>query len=120
MKPQSFTVLARLLHTGSGLVIGPHKTYLLETRLASILKAQKLRDLDALAERVRPDGVGALERQVIEAMTTTKASSSATTSHSRISARRPCRGCSPRGPRRRGCVSGPPPPVRGRRPIRWR
>jgi len=70
MKPQSFTTLARVLHTGSGLVIGPDKTYLLETRLASILKQHGLRDLDALADRVRPDGTGALERQVIEAMTT--------------------------------------------------
>ena len=70
MRPQSFAALSRLLHTGSGLVIGPDKTYLLETRLGSILKAHNLRDLDALAERIRPDGTGALERQVIEAMTT--------------------------------------------------
>jgi chemotaxis protein methyltransferase CheR len=70
MKAQSFAVFARLLQSGSGLVIGPDKTYLLETRLAPILKQQGLRDLDALAERVRPDRSGALERQVIEAMTT--------------------------------------------------
>jgi chemotaxis protein methyltransferase CheR len=70
MKPQSFTTFARLLHAGSGLVIGPDKTYLLETRLTPILKQQGLRDLDALAERIRPDGAGALERRVIEAMTT--------------------------------------------------
>jgi chemotaxis protein methyltransferase CheR len=70
MKPQSFAALAALLRQGSGLVIGPDKTYLLETRLAAILKQQGLRDLDALAERVRPGGAGVLERQVIEAMTT--------------------------------------------------
>ena len=70
MKPRSFAALARLLQTGSGLVIGPDKTYLLETRLAPILKRHCLRDLDALADRVRPDGSGALERRVIEAMTT--------------------------------------------------
>ena len=70
MKPRSFAALARLLQTGSGLVIGPDKTYLLETRLAPILKRHSLRDLDALADRVRPDGSGALERRVIEAMTT--------------------------------------------------
>jgi chemotaxis protein methyltransferase CheR len=70
MKPQSFAVFAALLRSGSGLVIGPEKIYLLETRLATILKVHGLRDLDALAERVRPGGIGALERQVIEAMTT--------------------------------------------------
>lgn len=69
MKPQSFEVFAVLLRNGSGLVIGPDKQYLLESRLGSILKAQGLRDLDALADRLRaraPD----IERQVIEAMTT--------------------------------------------------
>ncbi len=70
MKPQSFAALARLLQSGSGLVIGPDKTYLLETRLAPILKQHGLRDLDALADRVRPDRAGDLERRVIEAMTT--------------------------------------------------
>ena len=70
MKPQSFETLASLLRQGSGLVIGPDKTYLLETRLTAILKTAGLRDLDALAERVRPGGAGVLERQVIEAMTT--------------------------------------------------
>ena len=29
MKPRSFAALARLLQAGSGLVIGPDKTYLL-------------------------------------------------------------------------------------------
>ena len=69
MKPQSFEVFSTLLRNGSGLVIGPDKQYLLESRLGSILKAEGLRDLDALADRLRgraPD----IERQVIEAMTT--------------------------------------------------
>ena len=50
MKPQSFEVFSTLLRNGSGLVIGPDKQYLLESRLGSILKAEGLRDLDALAE----------------------------------------------------------------------
>ena len=69
MKPQSFEVFSTLLRNGSGLVIGPDKQNLLESRLGSILKAEGLRDLDALADRLRgraPD----IERQVIEAMTT--------------------------------------------------
>jgi chemotaxis protein methyltransferase CheR len=74
MTPQSFETLSALLRAGSGLVIGPDKTYLLETRLGSILKAQQLDTLDGLAERLRPAsgfvGRAALERAVIEAMTT--------------------------------------------------
>ena len=73
MTPQSFELIAGLLRGGSGLVIGPDKIYLLETRLAPILKRHGIADLDALAGRLRP-GVGgdrvALERAVIEAMTT--------------------------------------------------
>jgi chemotaxis protein methyltransferase CheR len=70
MRPRSFAVYAALLRAGSGLVIGPDKTYLLETRLAPILREQGLHDLDALAGRLLPGGAGSLERRVIEAMTT--------------------------------------------------
>ena len=51
-------------------MIGPDKLYLLETRLAPILKREKLRDLAALADRLRAPGAEALIRQVVEAMTT--------------------------------------------------
>jgi chemotaxis protein methyltransferase CheR len=42
--------------------------YLLETRLAPLIAREGVRDLAAFAERVRPNG--ALEREVVEAMTT--------------------------------------------------
>jgi chemotaxis protein methyltransferase CheR len=73
MKPNSFDMLAAVLRAGSGLAIGPDKTYLLETRLAPLLKQHDLPDLDALADRLRPGasaGRLTLERLVIEAMTT--------------------------------------------------
>jgi chemotaxis protein methyltransferase CheR len=66
----AFQTFATLLKSRSGLVIGPDKLYLLETRLASILKQEKLRDLAALAERLRTAGAEPLIRQVVEAMTT--------------------------------------------------
>ena len=53
LSPSSFDSLAALLKARSGLVIGRDKTYLLETRLAAILKREKLRDLNALADRLR-------------------------------------------------------------------
>ncbi len=73
MTPQSFETLASLLRNGSGLVIGPDKLYLLETRLAPTLRAHRLGDLDALAGKIR-GGAPALEREIIEAMTTNESS----------------------------------------------
>jgi chemotaxis protein methyltransferase CheR len=76
MKPGSFETLAALLYAGSGLVIGPDKLYLLETRLGPVLKRHGLANLDAVAERLRmvlpgPNGTpGSLQQDVIEAMTT--------------------------------------------------
>ena len=52
-RPPRSDVSPTLLKSRSGLVIGPDKIYLLETRLAPILKREKLRDLAALAERLR-------------------------------------------------------------------
>lgn len=72
MKTSSFETLAVLLQRGSGLVIGPEKLYLLETRLTSVMRDNGIRDLDGLAERVQgsPSGTAELERQIVEAMTT--------------------------------------------------
>ena len=66
----AFDTFATLLKSRSGLVIGTDKLYLLETRLAPILKREKLRDLAALAERLRLPGRDAVARDVVEAMTT--------------------------------------------------
>jgi len=65
-----FDTFAALLKSRSGLVIGPDKVYLLETRLAPILKQEKLRDLVALADRLRSSDAEPIIRQVVEAMTT--------------------------------------------------
>lgn len=72
MKPRSFEVLAALLHRGSGLVIGPEKQYLLETRLGAIMRDVGVRDLDELADRLQSSSAASaeIERKVIEAMTT--------------------------------------------------
>jgi chemotaxis protein methyltransferase CheR len=59
-----------LLRSRSGLVIGQDKIYLLETRLAPILKREKLRDLNDLVDRLRGRGADAVARDVVEAMTT--------------------------------------------------
>ncbi|MGA3400143.1 MAG: protein-glutamate O-methyltransferase CheR [Acetobacteraceae bacterium] len=66
----AFSFLADLLRSRSGLVIGQDKIYLLETRLAPILKREKLRDLNDLVDRLRGRGAEAVARDVVEAMTT--------------------------------------------------
>jgi chemotaxis protein methyltransferase CheR len=70
LSPVAFETLATLLKTKSGLMIGRDKLYLLETRLAGIVKREKLPDMNALAERLRRAGSDALARDVVEAMTT--------------------------------------------------
>jgi chemotaxis protein methyltransferase CheR len=72
MKPASFSTIVALLKRGSGLVIGPEKQYLLETRLAPVMMRHKIMGLDDLAVRIQQSGhlLGDLERDVVEAMTT--------------------------------------------------
>jgi chemotaxis protein methyltransferase CheR len=64
----AFAAIATMLKSRSGLVLGPDKIYLAETRLAALMKREGLRDLAALAEKLRPDSP--LERDVVDAMTT--------------------------------------------------
>jgi chemotaxis protein methyltransferase CheR len=72
MRPQSFEVLSAMLRATSGLVLGPDKEYLLETRLAPVLRRHNVRDLDALAQKLAPGGGAprAMADDVVDAMTT--------------------------------------------------
>ena len=65
-----FETFASLLKAKSGLLIGSDKIYLLETRLAHILRREKLGALNDLAARLARPGADALAREVVEAMTT--------------------------------------------------
>jgi len=65
---QAFATIADVLKARSGLVVGPEKLYLLETRLAPIIRRENLRDLSELSTKLKPGS--ALERDVVEAMTT--------------------------------------------------
>ena len=58
----------------SGLIIGQDKTYLLETRLAAILRDHKIAGLPALAEHLRQPGASAVKDKVVDAMTTNETS----------------------------------------------
>ena len=65
-----FESIAALVRVRSGLTLGPDKRYLVETRLAPLLRREGLRDLAALSERLRRPAESELAREVVEAMTT--------------------------------------------------
>jgi chemotaxis protein methyltransferase CheR len=66
----AFQILAELLRARSGLSVGPDKLYLLETRLAPIIRREGLGDLAGLARRLTAPASEPLACEVVEAMTT--------------------------------------------------
>jgi chemotaxis protein methyltransferase CheR len=74
MTPASFAFLTGIVRTRSGGVIGPDQGYMLETRLAPMLKREGLSGLDALASRLRAPGTDALAQEMTELLTTNESS----------------------------------------------
>jgi chemotaxis protein methyltransferase CheR len=74
MTSADFAVIAAFLKERSGLVITKDKTYLLETRLAVILRDHTLAGLPGLAEHLRQPGASTLKNKVVDAMTTNETS----------------------------------------------
>ncbi len=69
LSPAGFETFAGFLKARSGLAIGPDKMYLLESRLEPLLRHHGLRDLQAMADKLRT-GAEPLGSAVVEAMTT--------------------------------------------------
>lgn len=74
MNTESFAAIAGLVKARSGIVLTPDKGYMLETRLAPLLKQESIPSLDALATRLRDPRVESLARAVTEALTTNESS----------------------------------------------
>ena len=74
MTPESFSFIAGLVKARSGLILTPDKGYMLETRLAPLLKRDGLASLDALAAKLRGPASTALAEAVTEALTTNESS----------------------------------------------
>jgi chemotaxis protein methyltransferase CheR len=70
MNPQQFEFITRLLKERSGLVLGPDKSYLLESRLAPLAKKRGLAGTGELIERLKSGREEALAHEVTDAMTT--------------------------------------------------
>jgi chemotaxis protein methyltransferase CheR len=74
MTSADFAFIAAFLKERSGLIITTDKMYLLETRLASILRDNGLSGLPALIDKLRQAGPSAVKDKVVDAMTTNETS----------------------------------------------
>ncbi|MBO1074031.1 CheR family methyltransferase [Roseomonas marmotae] len=74
MNAEGFTAIATLVKARSGIVLTPDKEYMLETRLAPLLKQEAISSLDILALRLRDPRAEKLARAVTEALTTNESS----------------------------------------------
>lgn len=70
MQPEDFAFFQTFLSERAGLNLWPEKGYLLESRLARVLRERGIDSLTTLAAKLRAGGDVLLEREVIEAMMT--------------------------------------------------
>jgi chemotaxis protein methyltransferase CheR len=68
--PANYQSISELLKSRSGLVLGPDKQYLLESRLVPIVRRRNLAGLDELAAKLKNGADPALVTEVTDAMTT--------------------------------------------------
>lgn len=74
MTPATFNALVAIVKQRSGGVINADQGYMLDTRLAPLLKREKLAGLDALAQRLARPGSEALAQEMTELLTTNESS----------------------------------------------
>lgn len=70
MKTVDFDVYKTMLYEKSGLVITTDKSYLLESRLAPVIKKWNLANMEALTDKLRRMPEKALVDEIVDAMTT--------------------------------------------------
>ncbi len=74
MTPATFNALVGMVKQRSGGVINTDQGYMLETRLAPLLKREGLAGLDALAQRLQRPGSDTLAQEMTELLTTNESS----------------------------------------------
>lgn len=74
MRPIDLQFLAAFVRDRAGIVLDESKQYLLEARLAPVVREAGLADLAALCDRLRGPGATSLKSSVVEAMTTNETS----------------------------------------------
>jgi chemotaxis protein methyltransferase CheR len=74
MTGQEFDVIRKMVQERSGMVLEPGKEYLVETRLAPLLRQLNLNSIGELIGQLRFQSGNGLHRHIIEAMVTTESS----------------------------------------------
>lgn len=74
MTPDDFAFVCRLVRDRSAVVLEPGKEYLVESRLAPVVRAHNLDSIGALVARLRSPAEQVLRTRVVEAMVTTETS----------------------------------------------
>jgi chemotaxis protein methyltransferase CheR len=70
MKPEGFAYLSKWLYDRTGLVLGPDKLYLVESRLSPVARKYNLTGLDAIIVELRSGRAGEFATEVSDAMMT--------------------------------------------------
>jgi chemotaxis protein methyltransferase CheR len=74
MTDQDFHVVRRLLHEHSAIALDDGKQYLVETRLAPLVRERNLSSIGELLRQLRGQPDNGLHRQIVEALVTTESS----------------------------------------------
>jgi chemotaxis protein methyltransferase CheR len=74
LKKQNYDFVELLLKTESGIIVTPDKMYLLETRLSPVAQRHQFEHIDQMLERLKLVPDKALQKDIIEAMTTNETS----------------------------------------------
>lgn len=70
MNRPDYQAFARFLETTCGILVGPGKAYLVDSRVGPLLRETGIGSLAELIEQARAPGAGALRERIVDAMTT--------------------------------------------------
>ena len=70
MKPDDFTFFTKYIYDQTGLVLGPDKMYLIESRLAPLARKYNVANIDLLVGQLRSSKTADLQRDIVDAMMT--------------------------------------------------
>ncbi len=70
MKPDDFAFFTKYIYDQTGLVLGPDKMYLIESRLAPLARKYNVANIDLLVGQLRASKAADLQRDIVDAMMT--------------------------------------------------
>ena len=70
MKPDDFAFFTKYIYDQTGLVLGPDKMYLIESRLAPLARKYNVANIDLLVGQLRSARTNDLQRDIVDAMMT--------------------------------------------------